>query len=343
MASLIVPAPESVLARRSDLAAEGKALVERSLAPNTRRAQASDWRIFESWCGSQGVPALPATVDTVFAYLVDVARTRSLETVRRYRATLSKVHGLRGFESPCRDPRVKTLMEGLRRTRGTKNPNAKRPVTAELARQILAKPPTRLLEVRDRAVVLVGLATALRREELCSLDVTDFRWKDEGVTFLLRKSKTDQTGEGRYMAVPRTGGERCPVAALETWLKESGITTGPLFRRMRRPSRGNTRTAMTADRLRPGHVAQILKSAVAAVGLDPAAFGAHSMRAGYVTQARHDGFSWETIMEQTGHKRIETVRRYAREEEAVDPFKKSRVKDIFAAFAGPAEEDSDAG
>lgn len=183
--------------------------------------------------------------------------------------------------------------------------------------------------LRDRAVLLTGLFTAMRRSELCGprgLRIEDLQWVQKGVIATIRCSKTDQYGEGRLVAIPKINNVVCPVAALRSWLDLVGEGTGPLFRGFK--SNGQIRKTP----LWPGEVAEIVKRVAVHLGLDPKKFGGHSLRAGYVTQARLAGIDWGTIMEQTGHTRVETVKLYARG--SFDPFRSSKVAEVFEAFAG---------
>jgi integrase len=190
----------------------------------------------------------------------------------------------------------------------------------------------RVRDVRDRAILLFGVASSLRRAELCALDLSDLTWRDEGIAALIRRSKTDRTGRGRYVAVPRSDANpaRCPVRAVREWLACAEIEQGPLFQSLWKDGRPR------GSRLPPGEVAQAVKRAARAAGLDPALFGGHSLRAGYVTQARREGLSWETIMEQTGHKKIETVKRYARD--PADAFRTAHVDQVWKAFDRDVEK-----
>ncbi len=299
--------------RRPDLADEADGFASASLSDATKRAIKFDWQVFADWCAAHGFQAMPASIDTAAGFVVDQARSKKLATLLRYRATIGKLHKLKGFPSPFADARVKAVIEGIRRKKGVTQ-NGKQPMTIIVASE--------LDNVRDRAIVLFGLATSFRGKELCSLDIEDLKWVDAGVIVTLRRSKTDQQGRGRPIGVPRVGGASCPVAALEAWLAMSGETAGPVFRGFLSNGKVGKRrlTAVTIN--------LTVKSVAAAAGFDPDSFGAHSLRAGYVTEARKAGLTWEAIMEQTGHKRIETVNRYDRG--TIDPFKASRVAEVFS-------------
>lgn len=335
------PAPPgpSALAQRPDLADAVADFAEAARAPATHRALRADWAVFTAWCAAHAVPALPATPETAAAFLADQAKgprgtdgthedPKAVATLARYRASIGKMHKLRGHPSPMADPRVKEVMAGIRRRRGVGNPGAKQAFSADVAlRSLDALALTHVQGVRDRAILLLGFATALRRAELCDLDLGDLTWREEGVVVLVRKSKTDQERRGREVAVPRLDAtpNLCPVRALRTWIGFLHADTGPLFRGLRRGG------IIKPTRLTAAQVGKIVQRAVVGAGLNPKAFGGHSLRAGYVTEARAAGQAWATIMEQTGHHKVETVKRYARG--TTDPFKTSAAADVMAAFA----------
>jgi site-specific recombinase XerD len=166
-------------------------------------------------------------------------------------------------------------------------------------------------ELRDRAILLLGFAGAFRRSELTGLNVDDIEETPEGMLITLRRSKTDQQGVGRRVAIPR-GEIACPVAALGAWLEAAAITEGPIFRRIfnRRAQR------VTDRRLAARNVASIVKVGAAKLGFDPASFGGHSLRAGFVTSAVKRGANLIKITDVTGHKSLEMLKTYSRDAEA---------------------------
>lgn len=306
-----------VLARRPDLADEVARLAKGARSAASRKALASDWRIFEAWCQENGAPAMPADPETLAAFLVDQARTKALATVLRYRASISTMHRMAAKPSPAGDARVREVLKGLSRERPARGVQ-KEAATAAMIERL---PHELAVDLRDRAVILVGLFGALRRGSICALDVEDLRWVDEGVVVTLRRSKTDQAGEGAFIGLPKRDDETCPVAALRAWLDFSKIEAGSVFCAITKGGR------VLPRRLSPSRVAKIVKRVAKLAGLDPAGFGGHSLRAGYVTEARAAGLDWPTIMEQTGHKKLATVKKYARG--AVDVFRSTRVAELF--------------
>lgn len=314
---------ESAFARRPELAEEARAFAAAARSESTRRAMTADWTIFSDWCAAAGVQPLPASVETALAFLTDQARTKTLATLLRYRATVGKLHRIGGHQSPFSDDRCKTLLAGIRRTKGSAQ-DRKRAATMDLAPAV--GPGVDVILLRNRAVVLLGLFTSCRRSELSALNVEDLKEVEEGLIVHLRKSKTDQEGVGRYVPVPRAdyAPEHCAVRAVKEWLAASATTCGPLFRSARRQG-------LTRRRLAARSIADIIKQAAAAAGEDPAHYAGHSLRAGFVTMAWEAGFSVPAIMDQTGHQKPETVRRYVRTSGDVNPFRRSEIASIMRA------------
>ncbi len=180
-------------------------------------------------------------------------------------------------------------------------------VVADLKKMLEKLPGTRV-GLRDRALLLVGFAGAFRRAELVSLDVSDLEFSSAGLTITLRRSKTDQEGRSRRLGIPYGSSEAtCPVRALEAWLESARIQDGPIFRPLDRFQR------VQPTRLSSERVALIVKRRAKAVGLDPARYAGHSLRAGLATSAAAAGASERVIMSQTGHRSADMVRRYIRE------------------------------
>src|SRR5262249_2926521 len=196
---------------------------------NTRRAYRADWQDFTSWCEKYRRPALPASADTVAYYLADRSETLRTSTLQRRLATIAEAHRIGGHDLPTRHAQVKFVWAGIRREKGMAQAHVK-PVLTKHIRLMLAHLPNSLLGVRDRALILLGFAGAMRRSELVGLDVTDVALDDEGLVVVVRKSKTDQSGEGRKIGIPKgQHTETCPVGAIQKWVDQAGIEEGPLF------------------------------------------------------------------------------------------------------------------
>lgn len=299
----LVLAPKAPL-ERSRALAEQYAELARSRA--TVRAYSGDWRRWTAWCEERGVVPCPGAPAAVAAYLAELAEEGlSVSTICRALSAISQGHGIAGFESPRRSSVVSNTLKGIKRAHGVAQ-HGKRPlVLADLARVCEALPGWRSA-VRDRALFLVGFAGAFRRSELVSLDLEDLTLEDRGYVAHLGRSKTDQVGVGRDVAIPYGSNPRtCPVRAVKAWLEASGIASGALFRRI-------DRHGTMGGRLAPAAVAGIVKGWAARVGLDPASVSGHSLRSGLATSAAAAGKSERAIMAQTGHRSSAMVRRYIR-------------------------------
>lgn len=289
--------------------AAAKNYAEESLAPATRRAYATGWADFESWCGEQGLVALPAQETTIGLYLADRAATRSVATLNLRLAAIRVRHRLDNTPVNSTHPAIRDVFAGIKRARGTA-PHAKTPLLTEQLRAAVMTLSDTLKGRRDRALLLLGFAAALRRSELVAIDIDDLTFGDDGLVLLLHRRKTDQDGEGTKIGVARGANPlTCPVLAVDRWIQTGEIKTGPLFRRVRKGDIVGT------NRLSDKTVARIVKTAATAIGADPSEFGGHSLRAGLATAAARAGAEERHIMRQTGHRSVQTVRRYIREGE----------------------------
>lgn len=300
------PAPSDLLAR---LLAQAEASFQAARAGSTLRAYAHDWLRFRTWCEENRLVPLPASPQTVILYSTDLTKNQGKQwnTLSRRLAAVSQLHQQAGFASPTRTWAVQQFLAGLRREIGIA-PARKRPILVGDLQEILKQTPDSLLGQRDRALLLVGFSGAFRRSELVALDVEDLAEVREGLVVNLRRSKTDQAGEGRKVGIPQGEEEAtCPVRALQEWRARAGLTSGPLFRVMHRHGR------VLAQRLSGEGVAIVVKRYVEKLGFDPAQFAGHSLRAGLATSAAAAGKSERAIMNQTGHRSVSTVRRYIRD------------------------------
>jgi site-specific recombinase XerD len=301
----MTPGP-SLPATLEDMADDARRYIASAKAPATLRAYRSDWAHFCAWCDLHGRAALPAEAETVALYLSDLARVAKPATLQRRLSSISQAHQAAGHPTPTAEPVVRAVHAGIRRTQGTA-PTVKAPaVTAEL-RAMVAHLPDDLRGTRDRAMLLVGFAAALRRSELVALDVVDVTETAEGLVVTLRRSKTDQEGAGRKIGVPYgSNSATCPVRALRAWIDTASVIDGPLFLTIDRA--GRLGDARASDRA----VARAVQRAAQGAGLDPARYAGHSLRAGLATSAAAAGVSERSIMNQTGHKSLPILRRYIR-------------------------------
>lgn len=260
-----------------------------------------------AWCAQQGFCALPAAPQTVALYLASRAdHGRKVATLELALTTISQVHLVAGHASPRGDRLVKETWKGIRRRLGVAK-TKKDPLTAPELRRMMDAVPTGLLGLRDRALLLLGFAGGFRRSELVALDVGDLKFVPEGLEAFVRRSKTDQEGEGltkviAYGSDPAT----CPVRAVEDWLALSGLNEGAVFRPI------NRHEHIGAKRLTDFAVAVIVKRLAKQAGMPTPPFSGHSLRAGFVTEAKKNGADYPAIMDQTGHTKLETVHGYNR-------------------------------
>lgn len=313
--ALVTPATE--LARTDDFRRSLDAAVDYAkaeLSDATRRAYAADWRHFSAWCSIMARHVLPATPETVAAYLASVADGGArISTVTRRAAAIGYAHRLAGDASPLAAGPVKAVMRGIRRRTGVaverKAPATARAIAGMVRRMNIDVHQCTLRDVRDRALLLLGFAAALRRSELVALSVEDLERTPEGLIVHIRRSKTDQEGEGHQVAVPR-GSKLRPVEAVEAWLAAAQITEGAVFRPIAKGGR------LQAGRLTDSSVARIVKRCAAAARLDPRQFSGHSLRAGFVTSALEAGADLLKVMDITRHREVKTLKAYDRRAQA---------------------------
>lgn len=276
------------------------------LSPVTERGYAYDWLMFERWCVKARRKSLPADPETVALFVTEqLVSGKKVSTAERRWSAI--VHAHKMAATPLRDclePRA--ILNGAQRIR-MERPRQMAPLSVASLEKITAALARRgdALSARDRAVLVCGFASALRRSTLCSLSLRDVEFTREGLIVHVRKEKQDQQGRGRMIGLPPGRKEAtCPVAALEAWLRYRGRTPGPLFTRLDRAGPGL--------QLHPGAIANIVKARVSAIGLDARLHAGHSLRSGFVTSAGEAGIGELLIAAQTGHRSMEVLRRYFR-------------------------------
>lgn len=278
-----------------------------SKAANTLRAYRADWRKFTAWCDERQLIPLPATAETVAMFAAELAGAEKASTLQRRMSAIAEAHRAAGFESPTRAGIVQNVLAGVRRAHGS----AQEGKAALLTQDILAMVATcdeDLAGLRDRALILLGFAGAFRRGELVALRVGDLTFTSSGLVIAVRRSKTDQEGQGAKKGIPFGASERsCPVHAVRKWLEAARLSSGPVFRGVNRWSQ--VQSISLSDRA----VALIVKRLATAAGLNPKLYAGHSLRAGLATQAAMNGVEERLIQNQTGHKSVNVLRRYIRD------------------------------
>jgi site-specific recombinase XerD len=294
-------------------------LARASRAASTWRAYDSDLRHFRAWCAARGLGAVPATPAAVASYLADLETTHRPATIRRRLASISVAHQVAGFDSPTADAGVRAVWAGIRRRHGVAPRKVQAVRTQVIARLVGPIDTFDRVGTRDRAMILLGFAGALRRSELVALDVEDITEDDHGLRLRLRRSKTDQEGESRVVGVPYgSHPATCPVRAWRAWreylapwddegMEQVGPPQGPAFRAIGRW--GYIRSRRLSDRA----VADIIKRRALAAGLDPALFSGHSLRAGFATEAYAQGVPELAIMRHGRWRSSATMRGYVEE------------------------------
>ncbi len=306
------PTPATLVLLGAEVS-RARAYAAASRAPNTSRAYAADLGAFRAWCAPRALSALPAEPSTVALYLAGMADAgRKVATLERALVAISQAHKLAGLDSPRTHRVVTEVLSGIRRTLGTaQKGKAPLPVSALASAADAGREDA--IGVRDRAVLAVGFAGGFRRSELVGLDVPDLDFRAEGLVVTLRRSKTDQEGAGRKVALPYGANpSTCPVRTLRAWLDVAGIVAGPVFRAVDKVGR------VGLERLSDRSVANVVKEAASRAGLDAAAFSGHSLRSGLATAAAKAGKSERAIMRATGHKTEKMVRRYIRDASLFD-------------------------
>jgi integrase len=272
-------------------------------APNTRRAYESDVRHFIARGGR-----IPATSEQVARFLAERAGSLSVATLARRLAGIRAAHVERGFPDPTKGELIRLTFRGVRRKHG-KPQRRVAPLTIEHLTAVISALGNSTRDIRDRALLLIGFAGAFRRSELSGIQYGWIRRTEQGVSITLGKTKTDQESKGRSVVIPQVGGFTCPVAALEAWLALTGIVEGPLFRRV-------SKSDKLAEGLSASAIATIVKQRAAQIGLDPAHFSGHSLRAGFATSAAVAGMPMWRIKRQTGHVSDAALAMYIRETDA---------------------------
>lgn len=285
-------------------------------AANTLRAYTSDWTQFEGWCDERGLDPLPARPEAVATYLASLALAgKAASTIGRHLAAIGWKHRQDGQVPPsARDGRrvIADTVAGIRREARARPSARKAAITArELSAMIAAAEGQGTRSIRDRAILALGLAAALRRSELVAIERRDVELVDKGLKLTLRQSKTDQEGEGQVIAVP-AGKTLKPVERLKAWLAVRGQGVGPLFYQI--DPQGRLTDQPMSDR----SIARLIQRYAGRSGLDPGTVAGHSLRAGFLTEASRAGATIAKMQEVSRHKKVEVLLGYVRSAELFD-------------------------
>lgn len=304
MSDLVSRTPVPLAVLDPQLAEDTTRRRKKRLAASTQKAYASDWSRFAEHCARLGRPMLPADEDSILSHLNDLAREGlQLGSIRRAYATIRAMHTHAGHRLPTLDG-VQNTLEHLALELGAR-PRKAAALTVEDLRRVVPLLPDTLAGVRDRAILLLGFAAALRRAEVVALEVRDVAIGDRGADVFLGRSKTDQIGEGVAVAVNRARGALCPVAAVEAWIARADLSEGRLFRPV-------NRWGQIALRMHDQHVDRLCKTAARLIGKDPSKYSGHSLRAGLATSAADAGKTLPEIMATTRHESEKVALGYIR-------------------------------
>ena len=283
-----------------------------SKATNTIRAYKSDFHDFGLFCVKNGFDSLPSNPKTVSLYLTYLSTNNiKISTIKRRLVSIGVVHKTKGFYLDTKHPAIMENLFGIKRRKGVKQ-KGKKPLLISNLKQIINvidEINTSKEKIsRDKAIILLGFGGGFRRNELISLDYDDLEFVDEGLKINIKKSKTDQYGEGIIKALPYFDNSRyCPVRSIQNWLKVSKIKKNAVFRKFYKGMK------LSNNRLSDQSVALLIKYYLEKAGIDSSDYSGHSLRSGFATTAAEAGAEERSIMNMTGHKSTEMVRRYIKE------------------------------
>ena len=282
-----------------------------SKANNTLRAYKSDFSDFGAFCAKHGLSSLPSEPKIISLYLTHLSKNSKISTIRRRLVSISMFHKLKGHYIDIKHPIITENLLGIKRVKGSIQ-IGKKPLLISHLKSIInvinEQQNEEIKKFRDRSIILIGFGGGFRRTELISIDYEDLEFVPEGLKITIRRSKTDQFGEGMIKGLPYFPNEiYCPVTSLKKWLEISKIKSGPIFRRF---SKGSL---LTENRLTDQSVVLLMKKYLDLAGIENKNFAGHSLRAGFATVAAESGADERSIMAMTGHKTTQMVRRYIRE------------------------------
>ena len=286
--------------------------LQNSKANNTVRAYKSDFNDFELFCVKNGFKSLPSEPKIVSLYLTHLStKDCKMSTLKRRLVSIGVIHKLKGHYLDTKHPAIIENIMGIKRRKGS-NQKGKKPILIRYLKEIInvidQQDKEEIKKFRDRSIILIGFSGGFRRSEIVSLDYDDLDFVPEGLKVNIKRSKTDQFGEGFTKALPYfDSSQYCPVVSLKKWIDISKITTGPVFRRFVKGSK------LSENRLTDQTVALLIKEYLNLVGIDSKNYSGHSLRSGFATSAAESGVEERNIMAMTGHKSTEMVRRYIKD------------------------------
>jgi len=303
----------------NDIITDIKALQEETLlnlqnskAKNTVRAYKSDFNDFGLFCAQNGFKSLPSQPKIVSLYLTHLStKDAKMSTLKRRLVSIGVIHRIKGHYLDTKHPSIIENIMGIKRRKGSVQ-KGKKPLLISNLKEIInvidEQKNEEIKKLRDRSIILIGFSGDFRRNEIVSLDYDDLDFVPEGLKITLRRSKTDQFGEGSVKGLPYfDNSQYCPVVSLQKWINAAKIHSGPLFRRFTKGSN------LSENRLTDQTVPLLIKKYLKLAGIDNKNYSGHSLRSGFATSAAEFGAEERSIMAMTGHKSTEMVRRYIKE------------------------------
>ena len=266
---------------------------------NTLRAYQSDFNDFSLFCSRNGFDSMPTQPKILALYLTELSSKSKFSTLKRRLASISILHKIKGHYIDTKHPIIMENLMGIKRVKGS-NQKGKKPILISNLKQLInaidESNEKNIRKLRDKAIILIGFSGGFRRSELVNIENEDVEFVEEGVKIYVKRSKTDQSGEGMIKAIPYFDNNQfCPVIALKNWLKISDKSQHKIFN--------------ISDK----NVALIIKKYANLAGLDSKKYAGHSLRSGFATSTAESGAEERNIMAMTGHKSTEMVRRYIKE------------------------------
>ena len=273
--------------------------LKNSKSSNTLRAYKSDFKDFGAFCHKNGFNQMPADPKILSLYLTHLSMNSKYSTLKRRIASISVIHKLKGHYLDTKHPIIMENLLGIKRAKGS-NQRSKKPLLINDLKLIIdainQSKQKENRKIRDKAIILIGFSGGFRRSELVNVEVEDIEFVNEGIKIFIKRSKTDQSGEGMTKAIPYFDNKKyCPILSLKEWIKKSEIKNGKIF--------------SISDK----SVALIIKKYASIAGLDSSRYGGHSLRSGFATSTAESGAEERNIMAMTGHKTTQMVRRYIQE------------------------------
>ena len=286
--------------------------LKNSKAQNTVRAYKSDFKNFELFCIQNNFKAIPTEPKIISLYLTKLSSNNvKISTIKRRLVSIGLIHKLKGHYLDTKHPSIVENLMGIKRRKGV-NQKGKKPLLINDLKSIIevidSNNMSDIIKFRDRTIILIGFSGGFRRNEIVSLDFEDLNFVNEGLKINLKRSKTDQFGIGTVKALPYFEKSKyCPVKSIKRWIEISNVNSGPLFRRFTKGS------VLSKNRLSDQTVSILIKKYLRIAGVDSKDYSGHSLRSGFATTAAESGAEERSIMNMTGHKSTEMVRRYIRE------------------------------